>query len=586
MSSNTSKAQSIVVVKADAFPLMILPTIRILTPSDVIANDESKGDSGPKLGKAKIHTETARLGPRRGLVFASEEGMLKAKEFSKETFKLDEFRRFIVNTKPSTSTLAEGLAIYKRYLNELNDYTKMVAASRHQEGEEEEEEEAGNPVVESWRFFRWNDTSLNVVRFEKCCVGFNKACYQLSAFKRWFQTDFSQWCILDLSTLKDRIKSDYVKRTSSPSSPSYFHAQERPQDFTSSLVDEIKQHASKLKELAFDFHVLSEKGFPTWGAWSNEFIGICDSNICNDFSRLCLYYVMVLNHVIFDKTYHAPFPGPYALGYDAYKSGLLLCHYREIVRLLQPAIVGFDTTPSTFSPSKHYSLFVLIMCYVRYVCDCNTVTDSLKKTGELLSIYNCLQAYLRAFVANDSSRFQSTKPSMTELLRHVDECQPILSRHNDNVTHNRLDGTLTVRRLVDIDITTCIKDLGDRLKITIPETWIPKLVDPSVSITSIATVSRVVPSNSIPLSGVTCLFPPPATGLDRFPSYPLEWKKREFITYLCLSCMNDETKIPKEKWVIEAQRCGLDDLTIETIDDMISKELNVCNEHLFGKRTQ
>lgn len=557
---------------SDALPLMTIPIIRILIPENVIS-DEGNIVKNHASGANAIGDQD-----RRKLVFVSEEKMLKAKKASSKNIELDELRKTLVNAKPSTTTLEEGLMLYGGYLSMLNAYVDGGSLSLV----------PGLTVMESWRSFRWKNTSLSLIPFEKCCVAFNKACYELSIFKQWFKVTFSRWCILDISSIAERIKSNYIKqqKSTSSSSPSYFHDPKQPTGFTPALIEEIKQQTTKLKELSYDFYELSKKGFPTNGAWSSEFMGLCDANVCEEFSRLCLCYGMTLNHVILDKTYHdTKAATSRSMGYDAYKSGLLLCHYKEIVTLLQPTITGHVVSPrsSSYSPMKHYSLLLLIMCYVRYICDDNSTNSSLIKTGNLLSIYNYLKNYLHRFVSIESSldKFEQNKPLMIELLNHVNECQPILEKYNNHITHNRLNMNINISNLVENTIPDCQAFLAAQYQISIPDNWIPKF-PPSPPLDQITTSNQLDLTPHAPTS--TPITTTTTTTVDAITTpLGMEIKKRKFVFYLCLSCIDEKTKIPKENWTMEARKWGLIDLTVEDLLKIASEELDRVKLYIINE---
>jgi hypothetical protein len=603
---NRTKKTTIQPVSMETFgvlPLMTVSTIKILKPGDVIDNDEKKG--GDKRNRTQLATVPAvAAGSKRKLVFSSQEKMLTEKKVSHRTVRLDELRTTIVVAEPSAMTLVEGHVLYERYLNELESYVESNGfRNRFEEEEEEEEEEEKEKekekekeenekpfvFVESWRSFRWNKVSLTFVSFERCCVAFNVACYRLSIFKQWFQNNLARWAVLDLSSITERIKSNYVKQkkttieSNSSSVSSSFHLRERPNGFEETLIEDVKRNALKLKDLAYDFRVLSKKGFPTSGTWSSELIGVCDANLCEDFARSCLCYCMMLNHVLLDKTYHGyPASKTQILGYDGYKSAILLCHYKEIVNVLQPTITGHVvSSTSSYSPIKHYVLLVLIMCYVRYVCDDDTTTSMLKKTGELLSVYNYLENYLTPFASNDApSRFQQHKLLMSELLKHVKECRPALSLYNERVAHNRVNSEIDIAELIENIIPDRINDLSIQHQIRIPESWIPKFSPPSIATTAPAKQDR---SRSYPSVKETTTTNPssPSKNIYSMES-TTDSKKRNFVTYACLSYLKEETRIPDDRLLMKAKECGLIDLTIEEIHAIVSEELSRIKTHLFG----
>lgn len=361
-----------------------------------------------------------------------------------------------------------------------------------------------SPVIafeKNWRMFKWNNTQLPYLAFEKYCASWNIACFKLLQFKIWFSSAFSRnLAHLDLDTIEDRflcyfskkgINSDAFlydtnavvnnKDNKNPSlenmshsgkrSESFvlydfdkeeeevvvngnfrseldnnyinesdnhtmnsFHKTTRPIEFTDNLIEEVKHWCNELKLLSKSFSKLGiddffkilsyEQSVGIIKEWSVDFKGKADASSCHFYEKICLNCVMLLNHIVFEKTL-IKLPNQYKqehqnIEYDFYKSAMLLCHFFECSKFIDINVFPVDYNIPNFihtgkkgdniqiitnddlskiifenhGVSKCYSLIILVLYYIRCLSDNKNIKFSIEKIGVLITTYSSLINFL------------------------------------------------------------------------------------------------------------------------------------------------------------------------------------------------
>jgi hypothetical protein len=262
----------------------------------------------------------------------------------------------------------------------------------------------------------------------------------------------------------------------------------------------------------------------------------------------------MLNHVVVDKMFHKQHAnGARSLAYDAYKSGLLLCHYKELTNALNNSITGpivphnWNDLTNLKTQTRAYSSLVLIMCYVRYVCDENSVASVLKKTGELLGAYTCLLRGLTAIrdkLTNDvnyrsNGNLDPIKKEVNALFRHATEAHASLLKYNTEVTHTAVDDKMTVELLLFVSIPARIRELNTLYNVIIPDYWITKLTPSSLPTFTASATMTTTTNATIPI---------PSNASDL-----METMKREFAIIVSL----ESVTVLDPEWETKASRCRL-----------------------------
>ena len=472
-------------VESNVLPFGYLGRLRILQIND--KTDDAHGGAG----KCRVR-----------LVYANSEEL----EASKRYAQIDSARRKLVSISPSKAKLEQICKAYNDYCGLLNEIDH--AATVTSLTDPRSEETYFSREVEPWRDFGWETTVIASFPFEKCCASFNRMCYEMSAFRRWwFNVGFDRFAFFDTFSVVERVKSNYTKRKSGSlydigttgvdgEGADTFHSRQTPPDFTPEFREEIKRQYAKLRNLSCDFYLMCKNAFPSVGYWAPEFRSICDAEKCEEHARKCLYYAMMLNHVVLDKTYHREKVNlPSGFAYDKYKSALLLCHYYKMAesfcgtywtdasgeRTLNPNLMAEKSTVAR-TCDVYRTQLTLIMCYVRYLCDDTTGEASLQKTGILLSVYVLLRKFMggleamRTKVDNNTGTLEERIDfgvTVRRLSNHVTECAFVLEQYNDRVVHNKVNKELTPRELIHGIIRECVDALTE--PINIPQQFLPGL---------------------------------------------------------------------------------------------------------------